>query len=575
MNKIRRRDVIRYSLAGMGAVVISQGLLGCDGDDDDIDMSFSHGIASGDPLSDRVIIWTRALPDDTDKNESLSVSFEVATDENFSDVIRDGSSQVSSDTDFTLKVDVIGLEANTHYFYRFKSNGKTSEIGRTKTLPADSANITSVKLAFFSCSNYPAGYFNAYAEAALLGDIDAAVHLGDYIYEYAMGGYATENAEAIGRELPENNDLELVELVDYRRRYALYREDEGLRALHAQLPMIAVPDDHEVANDTFDGGAENHDVDTQGAFSVRKANALKAYFEWLPIRPATADDEETLFRSFKWGNLVNLMMLDTRLIGRDEQLSYSDPTFYNGDGSFNALAFSQALSDASRTMLGASQLQWLQAELASSQATWQVLGQQVLMGKMNLPLELLLNLQPGADLSAQLGELVTLKVRQQSGDTLSEAELARLATVAPYNLDAWDGYQYEREVIYGTVSALNKNLVVLAGDTHNAWANNLKDFNGESVGVEFAVASVTSPGLEQYLALDEPTAQGLEGGLSVLIDDLQYSNLYDRGFAIIEFTPERTYVEWYFVDNIESQTYALRETRSATLGVNVGANALS
>jgi alkaline phosphatase D len=577
MSKISRRDILRYSLAGIvGAVVVSSGLTGCGGGDSSINMSFSHGVASGDPLSDKVIIWTRALPVDIATYSSLLVSYEVATDEAFTNIIRNGQATVLADNDFTLKVDVVGLSANTYYFYRFRSNGKISETGRTKTLPAESANISSVKLAFLSCSNYPAGYFNVYTELASRNDIDAVLHLGDYIYEYKMGEYATQNAAKIGRALLNENDVELVQLADYRRRYALYREDIGLRALHKKIPMIAIPDDHEVANDSYDQGAENHDPATQGDFSVRKANALKAYFEWLPIRPATQGDERTFNRSFKWGNLVNLLMLDTRFIARSKQLSYSDPAFYNNDASFNATAFAAALGDKSRTLLGAPQLQWLQTQLAASSHTWEVLGQQVLMGRMNLPLELLLNLKPGADVTKQLTELVILKTRQLNGDpTLTTAEKARLATSGPYNLDAWDGYQYEREVVFAMAQAMKKNLIVLAGDTHNSWANNLKDINGNSVGVEFAVTSVTSPGMEEYLALDEPTAQSLEGGLTVLIDDLKYSNLYDRGFATISFTPNRAEVEWIYVDNISSTKYGVRTLRSKTLGVNKGANTLS
>lgn len=573
MNKISRRDVLRYSIAGMGSVVISSGLMGCGGDDNDIDMSFSHGVASGDPLSDRVIIWTRALPDDTERYDSLSVSYEVATDEDFSNIIRDGEAEVSSATDFTLKVDVVGLEANTHYYYRFRSNGQTSDVGRTKTLPLASASLSSAKFAFFSCSNYPAGYFNAYSEATQIPDLDAAIHLGDYIYEYRMGEYATENAEAIGRALPEDNDVELIELEDYRKRYALYREDLGLLALHAHVPMIVVPDDHEVANDTYDGGAENHDPDTEGEFSVRKTNALRAYFEWLPIRPASENDEETLYRSFQWGNLVNLMMLDTRLIGRDIQLDFA--SFFNTDGSFNTEAFIAGLTDPTRTMLGAEQLQWLQTQLTTSSCTWQVLGQQVLMGRMNIPLEVLTRLVPGVDSSAILAELAGIKARQLQGDTLTEVELARISTVAPYNLDAWDGYAVEREVILGTAAAAGKNLVVLAGDTHNAWANNLTTQTGANVGVEFATPGVSSPGLEDFLGLDETAAQGLESALGLLIDDLQYSNLYDRGLAVVHFTPARTEVEWIFVDTIDSTEYEPKIARSMTLGVDAGANILS
>ena len=212
---ISRRDLLKYSALGLSTVVVSGGLMGCGGDDDDdIEMSFTHGVASGDPLSDRVILWTRAEPEDTDRHPRLLVRFEIATDEEFENITNNGSAEISADSDWTLKVDAVNLEPATVYYYRFSSNGNTSVVGKAKTLPAEDANVESVKLAMFSCSNYPAGYFNAYAEVAKLDDLDAVLHLGDYIYEYRMGEYATENAEAIGRALPEDNDVETIELED-------------------------------------------------------------------------------------------------------------------------------------------------------------------------------------------------------------------------------------------------------------------------------------------------------------------------------------------------------------------------
>ncbi|WP_370977928.1 alkaline phosphatase [Agaribacterium sp. ZY112] len=577
MSKINRRDLLKYSALSLGSVTVMGGLSACnlDGDNEKtIDMSFTHGVASGDPKSDKVILWTRAKPKDENKNHSLTVNYELATDPDFMNITHNGQSKVSEDSDFTLKVDAINLSPATDYYYRFKSNGMTSITGHTKTLPETNTEVSQVKLALFSCSNYTAGYFNAYSEAVNMLDLDAAIHLGDYIYEYRMGEYATENAENIGRALPKDNDVELLTLEDYRKRYALYRSDLGLSALHAVVPMIVIPDDHEVANDTYIDGAENHSPETEGDFSERKRNALQAYFEWMPIRPASSGDNSTIHRSFQWGSLVNLMMLDTRLSGRSKQLSYTDSSFFNSDGSFNSTSFAAAVADDNRTMLGAEQLQWLQTELSSSSATWQVLGQQVLMGKMNLPLELLLQLGNN-DTSELLTELSSIKARMLNNDpSLSDLELARLNAAAPYNLDAWDGYQYEREVIYATTNALNKNLVVIAGDTHNAWANNLKNQDGEAVGVEYAVASVSSPGLEDYLDLDEEAASGLSQGLNLLIDDLHYNNMYDRGFAVMTFTEDKTQTEWIYVDTILSTNYNLKVESSYTMEVEAGENML-
>lgn len=271
-------------------------------------------------------------------------------------------------------------------------------------------------------------------------------------------------------------------------------------------------------------------------------------------------------------------MLDTRVIGRDKQLSYSD--YFDSYGNFDSVTFSVDLTNTSRTMMGAEQLSWLQGKLASSTSNWQVLGQQVLMGKMFLPAELLTSIsqlegeltteQKNSlliQLNQQITELVTIKTRILSGDTtLTNEEKARVNTTLPYNLDAWDGYFYEREVLFGTVLSLNKNLVVLAGDTHNSWANELKDSNGNAVGVEFAVTSVTSPGMEDYAGLSTlETAVAFENAITLLIDDLKYTNLNQRGFMTLTFTSSEVNTTWYYIDNYDSTTYSLDTTRQKEL----------
>jgi len=580
MPKITRRNLIKYSAYGAGSVVISTGLIGCgndvNSDDsqsqvDPIPMSFTHGVASGDPLNDKVIIWTRAVPDDEQANPSLALSYEVATDVDFTQITNSGEATINAGTDFILKVDAQNLEPETTYYYRFTSNGKTSAIGKTKTLPLASADVDKVKFAVFSCANYPIGYFNAYSEAAKMNDLDAVVHLGDYIYEYKDGEYGSRPQDKPVRGFAADNDVEIVNLEDYRKRYALYRSDVGLQTLHANSPFIVVPDDHEVTNDTYKDGAENHNNENgEGDFNERKLNALKAYFEWLPIRPATEDDEETLYRSFTWGNLVDLMMLDTRLIGRDKQLpGLTDPQWYPG-GNFDAAAFGTALLDDSRTMLGADQLAWLQGKLQASASTWQVLGQQVLMGRMTLPVDVIIQV-PDA-----VPDLVTIKTRILQGDiTVTDEERARLNTVVPYNLDAWDGYQHERDVIFNTAQTADSNLVVLAGDTHNAWANDLRSNVGDNIGVEFATASVSSPGLEDFLALDAISAQQFEGALSFLIDDLKYANFYDRGLMLMTFTATEVQADWLYVNTIKDTAYQMNTSRAFTQKVKAGDNKIA
>ncbi len=546
------------------------------------DGEFLHGIASGDPLSDSVIIWTRVTTPKKISSHSwfrrlrkyhrIVVGWEVATDPNFDNLVRRGATKVTRKTDYTLKVELDGLDANTTYYYRFRTRSNWSMTGTTKTLPV--GDISKVKLAVMSCSNYPAGYFNAYTDAAKVPELDAVVHLGDYIYEYGAGGYATANADAIGRGFENNNDSELIKLRDYRRRYAQYRTDKGLQALHAAAPFICVWDDHEVANDTWSDGAENHDDETEGSFYKRKRKALRAYFEWMPIRPVVAKNREIIYRQFEFGSLVNLMMLDTRIVGRDQQLDYAN--YINLDGSFNETEFVADITDQSRTLLGGNQLDWLQSKMAYSNSQWQVLGQQVLMGRMTLPAELLLNLTNPAAALPLFSELATIKGRILAGDpTVTEVEKARVNTGLPYNLDAWDGYAAEREVVLGTARATNKNLVVLAGDTHNAWANNLTTFDGKKAGVEFATSSVTSPGLEDYLGLPAAAWPQTEAGFQLLIDNLKYMNTGDRGYMLVTFTTEHAQADWVFVDNILDESYNTIDSRARSLKVLAGSNELS
>ncbi|MBN2894604.1 MAG: alkaline phosphatase D family protein [Campylobacterales bacterium] len=324
-----RREFLIASALSMGAFVVSTGLGGCgsDGSDSGVKVAFNHGVASGDPLHDRVILWTRVTPNSA--TDSLEVRFEVATDDTFKNLVRPAeTATISAAHDYTLKVDFQNLQAGSTYFYRFTCNGVTSPVGRTKTLPQGA--LSQAKFAVFSCSNYPNGHFNAYSEAAKIADLDATIHTGDYIYEYGMfekdgvtPAYATAHAAEYGRVLPSDNNTELLTLEDYRKRYALYHTDAGLQAIHAACPMIVVWDDHEIANDAYKTGAQNHD-ESEGSFSERKANALQAYFEWLPIRPYQEGNYETIYRSFTYGDLLSLHMLDTRIIGRDQQLSYAD-----------------------------------------------------------------------------------------------------------------------------------------------------------------------------------------------------------------------------------------------------------
>ncbi len=539
--KLSRRELIQKSLFGFGALSLSVGFTGCDDGSDQetatLQVNFEHGVASGDPLQDRVILWTRVTPSDT--TARLDVSWEIALDQQFTQIVKTDKVQTSAAQDFTVKVDATGLKPDQRYFYRFKFGDKTSPVGQTKTLPTSASNVS---FAVCSCSNYPAGHFYVYREMAKQ-NVDVVIHLGDYIYEYGADGYATEDAAKLGRLLPADNNKEIIKLEDYRKRYALYRTDKDLQALHHRHPFIVIWDDHELANDTWKDGAENHQPEKEGTFLERKFAALQAYFEWMPIRPVAKDEHLKIYRQFDFGQLVQLTMLDTRIIARDEQLEYAN---YMTAAGLDIAKFQTDLLSPNRTLMGLEQRNWLLAKLQQSTATWNVLGQQILMTKMLVPAELLLSLaeitagNPSAEtlnkMTKQIAELLTIKARIAAGDpSVTAGEKARLSTVAPYNLDAWDGYFVEREMLYGTLAQLNKKVVVLAGDTHNAWSSELKSKDGVFVGVELATSSVSSPGLEKYLQIPLQQLQSFEGAFTGLIDELNYCNLNQRGYLLVEF----------------------------------------
>ncbi|HEY7774379.1 MAG TPA: alkaline phosphatase D family protein [Marinagarivorans sp.] len=519
---------------------------------------FQHGVASGDPSDQAVILWTRVAPLATNtQDDDIPVSWEIAADENFSALVNAGTAMASAQRDYTFKVDAQGLQPGTHYFYRFSTASHQSITGVTKTLPTGS--VDKVSFAVVSCSNYPAGYFHVYREIANLPDLDAIIHLGDYIYEYASDGYASKKAEAMGRSVMPAH--ELLTLADYRQRYAQYRQDEDLQAAHRAAPFIAVWDDHEVANDAWREGAENHN-DGEGAYRDRLEAALRAYAEWMPIRPPVDEDIALLARNFEFGQLVNLSMLDTRLVGRDKQL---DLAAYFSSGEFDAAAYAADIGDSSRTLLGVSQREWLLNQFASS-ATWQVLGQQVLMGTMALPAAVATQQLTIAEFTelAQLAQIAVSTPEQLTTDQRvfveQKSHLLQLG-ILPYNLDAWDGYPAERAMLLAAAQESNARLVVLAGDTHNAWVNQL-NHNGDVVGLELAVPSVTSPGLEGYLQLatEQQVAQ-TEMGLVQLIDTLQYTNLANRGYLAVSFTPQAMEATFYFIDAVDQLSYRVLEAR--------------
>jgi alkaline phosphatase D len=548
-----RRTFVR-DLALGGLTLGGLGLSGCGGGSSDETASavaapavaYAHGVASGDPLSDRVILWTRVTPAEASV-ASVPVAWEVSATAAFTTLAASGTTTTDATHDWTVKIDATGLQPATRYWYRFKVGMQVSPVGRARTLPIGA--VGQVRLAVFSCAHYGAGYFNVYATAAQRDDLDAALHLGDYLYEYSRDGYANDQAAALGRlVLPAT---ELLTLADYRQRYAQVRADADLQALHAAVPMIAVWDDHEVANDTWRDGAQNHTATTEGAFTDRRAAAVQAWHEWLPVR--TGADRLSIYRSFAFGDLLALHMLDTRVLARDQQLDYGK--FLTATG-LNAAAFTSAMSDPARQVLGTVQSGWLQTQMRQSTATWQVLGQQVLMGRMHIPAPVLLDaLVPGSGVSVSGYAAIVQKARTAPA-TLTATEQAVLAQPSvPYNLDAWDGYPAAREQVLGMARTLDKNLVVLAGDTHNAWASDLQDASGNAVGVEFATSSVTSPGFETVLPNENPAV--LAAGLTELIGPLVYADTSRRGYLLVTATLAECRADWVYVNTVESRTYTV------------------
>ncbi|MGI3006714.1 alkaline phosphatase D family protein [Vibrio parahaemolyticus] len=545
---LSRRDFMKV----VSSTAVATCLIGCGSDDNEsVAVSFEHGVASGDPTQTQVIIWTRV----TTAASYVDVSWQVASDMEFSNVVQSGVFTTDTGRDFTVKVDVQNLNANSQYYYRFMVGEMMSEVGQTQTLPED--GVEKASMAVVSCANYPAGYFHVYREILNQHEqspFDVVLHLGDYIYEYGAGGYASEDAAALGRE--PSKGAECITLDDYRKRYAQYRQDADLQALHAKLPMIAVWDDHELANDTWKNGAENHQ-DDEGRFIDRRAAAAAAWTEWLPVRENTFSNM-LIYRQFSFGNLVNLMMLDTRLVGRDKPLDYFSLSAPTMEAIGGLVAQSRS---ADRELLGTEQLAWLMNEFNTHDAKWNVLGQQVLMSRMELPSSVMTAMfqlftsteEKKTEALLAVNTAITGYLADPSADPIS----------LPYNLDAWDGYYVEREKVYQLAKASSGNFVCLAGDTHNAWASELKDVSNNPIGVEFATSSVSSPGLEEYLALDPVAIAQMEYTLPHLVSELQWADIKQRGFMRVTFTADAAQSTWYLVSTIKDKKYQVT-TKSAS-----------
>lgn len=454
---------------------------------------FYHGVASGDALSDRVIIWTRATS--FTATDSIQVDWYFATDSLFTNIIGSGTEQAKPNRDFCVKVDVTGLQPDTWYYYYFHALGKNSVVGRTRTMPA--GNCDSLRYALVSGSNYNSGYYNAYRAMAVRNDLDAIIHLGDYIYEYETNGYGSHS----DRDLEPAS--EIISLSDYRMRYSHYRLDPDLRYLHQQYPWYVIWDDHEIANNGYMNGAENHSPGTEGPWSSRYSAGIQAFMEWIPIREPNdpMHPENHIHRTIEMGDLANLILIDTRYEGRDKQDSLSN-------------------DDVNKTMLGSAQYTWLTTELYNAQhldsIQWKIIGNQVMFVPMLV-----------------------------------------FGIVA--NNDQWDGYQHERQRLMDFMYGWNiDNVVIITGDIHTSWANDVPNTSRGPYGsngagcecVEFVTPSITSPSTNSFFGgIGAATLQGFN-------PHMKWIDLAERGYAVLDINKTRCQSDWYFVNTIDSRTYS-------------------
>lgn len=524
-----RRTALKLAVlgvAGMSVPLLAQGPKG-----------FSHGVASGEPGAHRVLLWTRYV-----SGGEAMLKWEVASDDAFAHIVAHGQALASPHADSCAKAYVTGLAPGRWYHYRFIApDGAKSVTGRTRTLPVGKTD--KFRMAVFSCSNFGFGWFNAYAHAVESGDFDLAVHLGDYYYEYKRGEYPSARATLEGRVLPVD---EAVTLAGYRERHATYRADPDLQRLHQLLPMVLMWDDHESANDSYRDGAENHDPASEGPWAVRKAASRRAYREWLPV----ADHD---WGTYEIGNLATLFKLESRLTARTKQLDLQEVVKgVPADQAEAALAKFRdgTWRDPAHTLLGAAQEGWLAGALKASvraHKPWQVVAQQIVMGSIAM----------GPDVTAGMPDSTPSYVKDQ---LVVDVEAGGVGV--PLNMDAWDGYPAARDRLFKASLNADANLVVLSGDSHNAWAFDL-DRKGARVGVELAGTSVTSPGAEssiRWMKADE-----LAKATVARNPQLKWCDTSQRGYMAVELTPASATSEYRFLATVRQRSTALAGTKRMTV----------
>ncbi|WP_419994155.1 alkaline phosphatase D family protein [Streptomyces boninensis] len=482
--------------------------------------AFLHGVASGDPLPDGVLLWTRVTPV---SGADVEVSWELAEDKNFAKVAAKGTVTARAAADHTVKADVRGLRPATTYWYRFGAGDAQSATGRTRTAPAVDASPDGLRFGVVSCANWEGGYFAAYRHLAARADLDAVLHLGDYIYEYATGEYpATDTPLRVVQPTHE-----ILTLADYRTRHATYKGDTDLQALHAAHPIIAIWDDHEFANDAWSGGAENHTPGAEGDWAARAAAAKQAYFEWMPVRQSVAG---TTYRRVRYGRLAELHLLDLR--------SYRSQQVGIGSGD---------VDDPDRTITGRAQLDWLKAGLADSDAQWKLVGNEVMISPVafgSLPAHLL----------KPLADLLQIKI--------PEGGLA-------INVDQWDGYTDDRRELLAHLTDRGiKDTVFLTGDIHMAWACDVPVKAAtyplsRSAATEFVVTSVTSDNLDDVLGVAPDTVSVVaETAIKAANRHVKWLDMDSHGYGVLDITPEQTQMDYFVLSDKADRAATAEWSRS-------------
>lgn len=486
---------------------------------------FQHGVASGDPLPDRVVLWTRVTPTasatpGSGTGPQTRVVWEVATDRRFRRIVRHGQVVTSAARDHTVKFDADGLKPATWYFYRFRSGGQTSRVGRTRTAPAPNAALSALRLGFTSCANWQAGYFSVYRGLAARDDLQLIVHLGDYFYEYGPGEYGYGRGEEdIRVHVP---DHEVLDLADYRQRHAQYKTDPDLADLHAKYPWIITWDDHEVADNQWSGGAVNHDPALEGSWARRRARAHRAYDEWMPVRmngTAALGDGDRLYRRFRFGQLAEISMLDLRSY-RSQQVDFPGAT---NPG---------AVDDPDRTITGAAQMSWLKTSLSNTAVQWKIIGNPVMIAPVDF---------------GTLPKDISSAIHDATGVLPTDG--------LPYNTDQWDGYTADRATVFSHLADhQTRDVVFITGDIHSGWAADLPADTslypavGDSLAVEFVGASVTSNNLKDITGSPPRTTSiVVETAIKAANRHIKYLDFDSHGFCILDITPARTQCDWYVI----------------------------